>query len=374
MGDYEKFVEAFDAFIKSKDTNRSETLFQSIEHLDVDDFFLYNIKASMLNKRGDLKEAKENIEKSISLIDKTIANMPISNRYSLFKEDGNFQNEVYSNNIKVLIKDTYITGAEIYAKLEDYDNSLCCYKKAQYYMSFIKSDFNDDFINLFSFRKFNQYTLADLIESKITVSPSTVMNDPFDSLINLWATEEHLAMMCKEKNHAKPYAKSFQYNRIRCFCYGTEEKVVNKTLMWAHYAEEHRGICIKYRLSSHFIKQEENDKYEHMYLKKVEYTDKPIDIEIKTINSAIGFATKSKEWSYENEVRLIDYNPNIETPYYGIALDADSCIESIYFGFRCENSTINTIKALFKYKTDTPKFYKMELDKNNVYQMICREI
>lgn len=31
MGDYEKFVEAFDAFIKSKDTNRNETLFQSIE-------------------------------------------------------------------------------------------------------------------------------------------------------------------------------------------------------------------------------------------------------------------------------------------------------------------------------------------------------
>lgn len=78
MGDYEKFVEAFDAFIKSKDTNRNETLFQSVEHLDVDDFFLYNIKASMLNKRGNLKEAKENIEKSISLIDKTIGNMPIS--------------------------------------------------------------------------------------------------------------------------------------------------------------------------------------------------------------------------------------------------------------------------------------------------------
>lgn len=67
MGDYEKFVEAFDAFIKSKDTNRNETLFQSVEHLDVDDFFLYNIKASMLNKRGNLKEAKENIENYLLL-------------------------------------------------------------------------------------------------------------------------------------------------------------------------------------------------------------------------------------------------------------------------------------------------------------------
>lgn len=57
----------------------------------------------MLNKRGNLKEAKENVEKSISLIDKTIGNMPISNRYSLFQKEGNFQYEVYSNNIKVLL-------------------------------------------------------------------------------------------------------------------------------------------------------------------------------------------------------------------------------------------------------------------------------
>lgn len=58
MGDYEKFVEAFDAFIKSKDTNRNETLFQSIEHLNVDDFFLYKIKASMLNKRGGFERGE----------------------------------------------------------------------------------------------------------------------------------------------------------------------------------------------------------------------------------------------------------------------------------------------------------------------------
>ena len=144
--------------------------------------------------------------------------------------------------------------------------------------------------------------------------------------------------------------------------------------MWAHYAEEHRGICIKYQLSSHFIKQDENDKYEHMYLKKVEYTDKTISIETPTINSAIAFATKGKEWSYENEVRLIDYNPNIETPYYGISLDTESSIKSIYFGFRCEESTINTIKALFKNHDVIPKFYKMELDRSNVYKMICKEL
>lgn len=350
MSDYDKFVDAFVVFKDSKSSNKLSIFFEKIKDLECNEFRLYFFKALFLNKGNRLDEARENINKSIEFT-KSIHNNPFvfENNVFIYERIGN--NGIPILNIKHIheqLADVYSTAGEIYSKLNDFNTSLSFYTKAQYYLSFHKADFDKEKINLFSFRKFNQFTLSDLINNKITVSPSTAMNDPFDSLINLWATEEHLAMMCNDKKHAKPYAKSFQYNRIRCFCYGTEEEVINKTLMWAHYAEEHRGVCIKYQLSSHFIKQDENDKYEHMYLKKVEYTDKTISIETPTINSAIAFATKSKEWSYENEVRLIDYNPNIETPYYGIALDTDSCIESIYFGYRCEDSTINTIKALFK--------------------------
>ena len=62
------------------------------------------------------------------------------------------------------------------------------------------------------------------------------------------------------------------------------------------------------------------------------------------------------DWQYENEVRLIVYNPNNTAEHYGIELDNNSEIEAIYFGYRCPDATITTIKNLFKF-TLTMRFY-----------------
>lgn len=82
--------------------------------------------------------------------------------------------------------------------------------------------------------------------------------------------------------------------------------------MWSHYAGEHTGFCVKYKLSKHFICQSGNATNEHMNLKKIIYTNKKINIISKSINSDLAFATKKRDWKYENEVRLIVYNPNKE--------------------------------------------------------------
>ena len=55
-------------------------------------------------------------------------------------------------------------------------------------------------------------------------------------------------------------------------------------------------------------------------------------------------------------------------------IDNKSEIEAIYFGYRCPDATITTIKNLFKANTYCPKFYKMELDVKNVYRLIYNEI
>ena len=105
------------------------------------------------------------------------------------------------------------------------------------------------------------------------------------------------------------------------------EDALNSLLMWSHYADEHRGYCIKYKLSKHFIKQDENDSFEHMFLKPIIYRkdEDKVDIsEMTTINTDLAFATKHESWGYENEVRLIVYNPNKEDAFYGIPLDKDS--------------------------------------------------
>ena len=240
----------------------------------------------------------------------------------------------------------------------------------------LKTDIEEeDYVYLYSFRRFNEYSLADLINNEITVSPSKNMNDPFDSIINLWGTKELLKKTCKEHKHIKNLSKSFDYFRIRSFCNGNTTRALKNILMWSHYADNHRGYCIKYKLSKHFIKQDENDSFEHMFLKPIIYRKDKVDIsEMTTINTDLAFATKHRSWKYENEVRLIVYNPNKEDAFYGIPLDKDSCIEAIYFGCRCEQKTINTIKNLFSKSDTPPKFYQMKLDRTDVYHLKWKEV
>ena len=140
--------------------------------------------------------------------------------------------------------------------------------------------------------------------------------------------------------------------------------------MWSHYAGEHTGFCVKYKLSKHFICQDENIANEHMYLKKIIYTNKKIDITSKSINSDLAFATKKRDWKYENEVRLIVYNPNKKEPFYSVELDNKSEIEAIYFGYRCPEHAIDTIKNIFiKREASMPKFFRMVLDEQNIYKL-----
>ncbi len=108
--------------------------------------------------------------------------------------------------------------------------------------------------------------------------------------------------------------------RISCFSYFEEDnELMENTTMWSHYADNHRGFCIKYSLD-----EINNHKYKDILscglypvrytartqeitpyqLLKVEQNSDSIDIKIqqKLLKS---FLTKSRFWSYEKEWRLI---------------------------------------------------------------------
>ena len=376
MNDFQKFAIALSDFqLDIKDEKQMESLYEKIKDLDCYDSRIFYLKAHHCYKKlGNPEEAKAYIDKSIEAI-------PLR-KEDIFSivEDSRFRYVSLGNGIAVpvgvtnkQISNIYTLAGEIYSILELDNEALEYYKRALYYKTFVKTDMEKkNYVHLYSFRSFNVYSLSDLINNEITVSPSKNMNDPFDSIINLWGTKELLAKTCKEPKHIKNLSKSFDYFRIRSFCNGKTTKALKNLLMWSHYADEHRGFCIKYNLSKHFIKQDENDSFEHMFLKPIIYRkDKDkVDIsEMTTINSDLAFATKHRSWKYENEVRLIVYNPNKEEDFYGIPLDKESCIEAIYFGCKCEPKTINTIKNLFSKADTPPKFFKMKSDNKDVYHL-----
>lgn len=377
MDDFQKFARALDEYPQdSKDEKQKDSFYEKIMDLDCYDFRFFYFKAYYCYKKlGNPEVAKTYIDKSIEaipLIKKDIFSRD-ENSWFIFEPLGNNKYVPVAGTSNDQMSSIYTLAGEIYSIQDLDDEALEYYKRAMYYKTFVKTDMEEeDYINLYSFRRFNDYSKDDLINNKITVCPSKNMNDPFDSIINLWGTKELLAKTCKEPKHIKNLSKSFDYFRIRSFCNGKTTKALKNLLMWSHYADEHRGFCIKYKLSKHFIKQDENDSFEHMFLKPIIYRkDKDkVDIsEMTTINSDLAFATKHRSWKYENEVRLIVYNPNKEEDFYGIPLDKESCIEAIYFGCKCEPKTINTIKNLFSKTDIPPKFYQMKSDCKDVYHL-----
>lgn len=396
MNDFETFKDLLYRYVtesKDCDETKRKSLYNgfifAIQSLKCNDFRYYFHLAYHYNNNELLEKAKVNIDKAIYYTN-SINNSAYSflengeNSTFLFidkdskenKENNTGQIRIPLNHIHRQLADVYFCAGEIYSKLCLFDEALGYYKIYQYYQSFLKSEFtNEATVSLYSFRRYNEYSLADLINNTITVCPSTMMNDPFDSVINLWATEEHLACICSEKKHVKSYYDTFGYYRIRSFCVETSAPVYNNILMWSHYADEHRGFCIKYSLSEHFICQKENDNHKHMYLKNIIYSNANIDLNTPTFDTDLAYATKNKQWEYEHEVRLIVYNPNRKEKFYGIELDKQSYIESIYFGYRCAAATINAIKNIFKNNNvQTPKFYKMALNQHDIYNMDCKEI
>lgn len=378
MTEYDIFAIALEEYINSTSENKDELFFDKIKNLSCQEFRLYYFKAYFLWRSKNSIKGVENIKESIRLIGcLNIDPFAIENSKIMKFPIGNGIYVASSNNkhINEQIADAYQLAGEIFSKLGHDEKALNYYKRAHFYLLQLKSDFDKQtYVNVFSFRGYSkEHSFDDIKDNKITVSPSWRMNDPFDSIINLWADEKHLMQTCKEHSHVKPFAESFKFFRIRSFCYGNDNEVVNKTLMWSHYAEDHKGYCVKYRLSQNFIKQKAHTGFEHMYLKKVEYTDQAINIDTASIDTTTAFATKSKEWAYEHEVRLIAYLPENEEEYKGIDLDKNSFIEAIYFGYRCEDATIKQVKSFFDNSEYKPIFYKMELNKEDVYKMTFHE-
>ena len=119
--------------------------------------------------------------------------------------------------------------------------------------------------------------------------------------------------------------------------------------MWAHYADGHKGFCVEYDFSSEFRKPLRS-------FNRVHYDT--VDLSKDKLSITEAFATKSKEWKYENEVRLISYNCDSNDDHLLIPLDNQSSISAIYFGLKCSEKRISIIRPLLKGKN--VKFYKME--------------
>lgn len=287
-------------------------------------------------------------------------------------ECDDIKSQILTLPVRYALKNVYGLAGEIFANSGKFEQALYCFQDYQLCISRIESiRFEDSFL---SFRNYNEHTLSDLINNEITVCSPRVMNDPYDTLLLKWG--EYIRTKMADKKHINPFCDAFHSYRIRAFAKvigQSGKEMISNTLMWSHYAGNHTGFCVRYRFSNDFMSTTEDRRT--VRFKNIIYhpTIKPLDITQESINTDKCLCTKQENWSYESEVRMIAYEPDIEGDYHSIPLDQNSHIDSIYFGYNCPQKRIDTIRKILSYDTSI-KYFVMQSDFKDIYNLIPVEL
>lgn len=165
-------------------------------------------------------------------------------------------------------------------------------------------------------------------------------------------------------------------------------KVNNSLLMWSHYCYNHKGICIGLDIDK--VMESVPPLFGTIYLKPfvfdVQYQDiieRPNAYHSAKDIFSYQWRTKTKDWEYEQEVRLVVPSPcaiyAAFTPqqaekakemwdwceiHHYMPLKAE-CFESIYFGVNIEQTEKEKIIQYTRKKLNPQiNFYQMEVDAN----------
>ena len=227
---------------------------------------------------------------------------------------------------------------------------------------FEKDEFKDDGEDkvYYMYKDINKFTIEALVNKGVYKNKVENFNDPFD-----------------------PYFKKYdtllknELEKIRITCFS---ETCDNLLLWAHYGKNHRGICLGYEISEEKIKRNKKISFKKVIYSgletDMESNEEEIEVEGENIeindisikkkkfrlkniqNISEVYLKKHKDWSYENEYRLIH-------------LEIDSCenyfknlkLKEVIFGIDTLDSDIDLIKKILGRQSSI-KFFKMTQDKN----------
>ena len=187
------------------------------------------------------------------------------------------------------------------------------------------------------------------------------LNDPCETLISTEMIEaqiENLSKIFGLKKAAIEHLSSAIENLINrrseigIYSLSTSFK---HELLWAHYANSHKGFCIQYDLK---LLVEQN-MYQELHLFPVNYKKELPSISIHDVSKEHEylfqklFGTKSKLWKYEDELRIITDNVGENSYEY-------SSVTAIYFGYRMLDEHKNMIMKRLRGRSI--QYYQMLLE------------
>lgn len=276
-----------------------------------------------------------------------------------------------------------------------YDNmAVAAYKKYIYYL--LTTSSNTSYRpTAYAFKKCTTFLYQALVNDRLSISSPTTFNDPFDcpiidlldqndeiSALILQAYKEGLKIACFASNERVPHASITGELVLKEKKRKRDKKEYLNGLLWAHYADSHHGICIKYRFCDPISHLGGDNPNVVSYFRDVKYSNRDLSSYSNkdTITLEDSFFLKGKQWEYENELRYLYYDLESKSNYGTI--DIPHCIEAIYFGLKCSKEDQNTIMNIMKdkklfiknldgkvLKEQPVEFYKMKMDLKHFGQL-----
>lgn len=217
--------------------------------------------------------------------------------------------------------------------------------------------------SLFKYRKFDERTLSMFINRELYFASPANLNDPHDCQISISAA------ILEAVNLAHSGKIHFNLEKldiieqlldsvikieadIKVAGIYSASKSCNNMLMWSHYANEHKGLCIGFRFTDEFLFGHDDNIYETdacIYISKNPFTkmlqdmsqsDKPLSWEdLSSKVYTIGLLAKHNAWKYEQEVRILRRKP-------GSASFKASEVAEVIFGLKMPPKDRKTLLTL----------------------------
>ena len=252
-------------------------------------------------------------------------------------------------------------------------------------------------IFLYQYKSINDYTISNLEAGKVWLSSPRLFNDPYDSKLFMLEDDVNKLIEYCLKNRlnladletenlkqSKEYLNFFDNAKdeilnttekdvfVSCF-----SELYKSILMWSHYADYHKGICIKYDKKDldNFVVRKK------MHLEKVLYSLKSTitaeeylkvldnnsckeekDECSKEIVKKTVF-NKNKCWKYEKEWRIVCFRDEEKVGADGFDIELPKPV-AIYMGTNIKDEDRNFIENLCREKEI--ELYQMKMKKDKV--------
>lgn len=222
----------------------------------------------------------------------------------------------------------------------------------------------------YSFRGFSDYSLDDIKNETISLAHPREFNDPLDTIMAYWL-DERIKRNSKDElelRYRLLMKKVAEHIKIRCLIAGKKDDGTDipiedlNVLMWAHYADSHRGFCVKY-----FFEDELFDRRKSVNSEKILLIDRIRYVESIKLDNEPSIKTalleKSDFWKDENEMRLISFDYSGKDKDFP-TVECKGAAKAIYLGARCSDSDRRKMEKAIGDKNIL--LYKMSIDESKL--------